>query len=81
MIKLNVTGINNLAKVIEALTDKQHYYEFRVWTDEFQTFQPNDKRGYVIEIADYMNNEQFVLDSPDNEPLSLNDQRFVPTAE
>jgi hypothetical protein len=66
-MRLNVTGVNNLAKLIEALTDKQNYYEFRIWTDEFQSFQPNDKRGYVIDIADHMNDEQFVLDSPDNE--------------
>ena len=64
-MRLNVVGSNNLAKLIAALTDKQNYYEFRVWTDEYQSYQPNNERGYVIDIADHMNNESFVLDSPD----------------
>ena len=63
-MRLNVVGSANLAKVIEALTDKQCYYEFKIWTDSFQVNQPNDNRGYVIDIADLMNEEQFVLESP-----------------
>lgn len=65
-IKLNVTGIENVAKIIEALTEKNGLYEFRVWTDEYQAYQKTEQRSYTIEIADRQEAQKFVFDSEYN---------------
>jgi len=65
-ISLHVTGIENVAKLIESLTEKNGFYEFRVWTDEYQAYLKAEQRSYTIEIANRNDAEKFLFDSEYN---------------
>ena len=62
-ISLNVTGIENLTKLIDSLSSKANYYTFLVWTDLEQAYVDSNKRGYTVEIACKDNEEHFVFTS------------------
>lgn len=62
----NVIGIQNVAKVIEALTDKNGLNEFRIWTDEYQANLDPEERSYTIEVADRRNAEKFIFDAEED---------------
>lgn len=62
----SLIGVSNVAKFIEAMTDKNGLFEFRVWTDEFQAHRKPEERSYTIEVADRQNGQKFIFDSEEN---------------
>jgi hypothetical protein len=63
---VRVIGVDNVAKVIEALTHKNGLYEFKIWTDDFQAMLDSKERSYTIEIADRRDSQKFIFDSEEN---------------
>lgn len=59
---LNVIGTENLAKLIESLTFRQHDLEFVIKTDSFQSFKEGSDRSYIVEIADNRDGKRFILE-------------------
>jgi pyruvate-formate lyase-activating enzyme len=49
---LNIIGIEALAKFIDAMTNKQDYNFYVIHTDGHQSYQPSDKRSFIVEIYD-----------------------------
>lgn len=61
-IRLEVTGTDSVAKLIEALTNMQDAYRILVYTDDFQSLKNRSERTYIIEIIDTRDGVNFVLD-------------------
>lgn len=53
MKHIEVVGIDALAHLISALTEKQNMYVIKVYTDDFQSFQTDDKRAFMVELENY----------------------------
>lgn len=49
---LNIIGIEALAKFIDAMTNKQDYNFYVIQTDDYQSYQPSDKRSFIVNIYD-----------------------------
>jgi len=64
MKELNVQGITKLANLIDSLTDGN--YTFHVYSDDFQASRPREERWYVVEVADWREEERFVLNDPNS---------------
>lgn len=47
---LSVQGVENVAKLIDALSTSQQI-QILVWVDDYQSQQPSDKRWFTVEIA------------------------------
>jgi len=62
----SIIGIQNVAKFIEALTDKNGLNEFLIWTDEYQANLDPEERSYTIEVADRRNAEKFIFDAEED---------------
>lgn len=62
----SIIGADNVAKFIEALSEKNGFYEFRVWTDEYQSYLDANERSYTIEVADRKNGQCFIFDAEEN---------------
>lgn len=62
----SIIGIQNVAKFIEALTDKNGHNEFRIWTDAYQAHLDPAERSYEVEVADTRNGERFIFDSEED---------------
>lgn len=45
-----ITGIEALGKLIDAMTMNQDYYEIKVWTDDLQCSNPSDERVFMVSV-------------------------------
>lgn len=51
MENLSVIGSKNVAKLVDAITDKQgNAIQILITVDSFQSIQEDDKRSYMIDI-------------------------------
>jgi hypothetical protein len=66
MISLNIRTIENVSKLIDSLTDRNHTYTFHVWCDEYQSLQKPENRWYTVEVAYFSNGERFIFDSEED---------------
>ena len=51
-MKAYITGIEALAKFIDALTTQQSHQFIVVRTDEYQSQQESNERGFIVELYD-----------------------------
>jgi hypothetical protein len=64
--RFSVRTIENVAKLIDSLSDKNGSYTFHVTIDEFQSLQKPDNRWYTVEVAYFSNGERFIFDSEED---------------
>jgi hypothetical protein len=64
--RFSLRTIENVAKLIDSLSDKNGSYTFHVTIDEFQSLQKPDNRWYTVEVADFSNGERFIYDSEED---------------
>lgn len=77
MIKLNIKTIENVAKLIDSLTDKNYNYTFHVWCDEFQSLQKPQDRWFTVEIADLNDGQRFILDDENAATYTLDEAKEI----
>ena len=75
MIQLNIRTIENVAKLIDSLTDRNHDYTFHVWCDEFQSLQKPQDRWFTVEIANLNDGQRFIYDDENAETYTLNEAK------
>jgi hypothetical protein len=77
MIRLNVRTIENVAKLIDSLTDKNHAYTFHVWCDEYQSLQKPQDRWFTVEIADLNDGQRFLYDYENENYYTLDEAKEI----
>jgi len=77
MIKLNVKTIENVSKLIDSLTDRNHAYTFHVWCDEFQSLQKPQDRWFTVEIADSNDGQRFIFDNEEDTYYTLDEAKEI----
>ena len=60
-MRLDVVGVDSVAKIIEAATNNVNYYKLVVQTDEFQCQKPPHERAFIVEIINIKDGEEETL--------------------
>jgi hypothetical protein len=77
MISLNIRTIENVAKLIDSLTDRNHTYTFHVWCDEYQSLQKPQDRWFTVEIADLNDGQRFLYDYENENYYTLDEAKKI----
>ena len=61
-MRIDVVGVDSVAKIIEAATNNINYYKLVVQTDDFQCQKPPHERAFIIDIIDVGDEEETLAD-------------------